>query len=44
MHVFGERKYSHKLITVPLTKGAETSISMAFVVMCTEKIRRRLRL
>jgi hypothetical protein len=27
-----------------LAKGAENSISMAFVVMCTEKIRRLLRL
>ena len=27
-----------------LSKGAENSISMAFVVMCAEKIRRLLRL
>jgi hypothetical protein len=27
-----------------LAKGAETSISMAFLVMCAEKIRRLLRL
>ena len=27
-----------------LSKGAENSISMAFVVMCSEKIRRLLRL
>ena len=40
----GKRKYSLDLIMARLPKGAETSISMAFVVMCVEKIRRLLRL
>jgi hypothetical protein len=40
----GKRKYSLDLIMVRLSKGAENSISMAFVVMCAEKIRRLLRL
>jgi hypothetical protein len=40
----GKRKYSLDLIMARLSKGAENSISMAFVVMCSEKIRRLLRL
>ena len=40
----GKRKYVLKLIMARLAKGAETSISIAFVVMCAEKIRRLLRL
>jgi hypothetical protein len=40
----GKRKYSLKLIMARLTQGAETSISMAFLVMCAEKILRLLRL
>ena len=40
----GKRKYALKLIMARLSKGAENSTSMAFVVMCAEKIRRRLRL
>jgi hypothetical protein len=40
----GKQKYSLDLIMARLPKGAETSISMAFVVMCAEKIRRLLRL
>ena len=36
----GKRKYSLDLIMARLSKGAENSISMAFVVMCAEKIRR----
>ena len=40
----GKRKYSLKLIMPRLAKGAETSISMAFLVMCAEKIRRLLRI
>ena len=40
----GKRKYSLRLIMARLVKGAETSISMAFLVMCAEKIRRLLRL
>jgi hypothetical protein len=39
-----KRKYSLDLIMPRLSKGAENSISMAFVVMCAEKIRRLLRL
>ncbi len=39
----GKRKYSLDLIMARLSKGAETSISMAFVVMCAEKILRLLR-
>lgn len=41
---FGKRKYSLDLIKAQLPKGAETSISMASVVMCAEKIRRPHRL
>jgi len=40
----GKRKYSLDLIMARLSKGAETLISMAFVVMCAEKILRLLRL
>jgi hypothetical protein len=40
----GKRKYSLRLIMARLTKGAETSISMGFLVMCAEKIMRLLRL
>jgi hypothetical protein len=40
----GKRKYSLGLIMARLKKGAETSISMAFLVMCAEKILRLLRL
>jgi hypothetical protein len=40
----GKRKYSLDLIMARLPKGAETSISMEFVVMCAETIRRQLRL
>jgi transposase, IS5 family len=40
----GKRKYSLDLIMARLSKGAENSISMAFVVMCAEKIRWLLRL
>jgi hypothetical protein len=40
----GKRKYFLKLIMARLTNGAETSISMAFLVMCAEKILRLLRL
>jgi hypothetical protein len=40
----GKRKYSLKLIMARLIRGAETSISMAFLVMCAEKILRLLRL
>jgi transposase, IS5 family len=40
----GKRKYSLQLIMARLPKGAETSISMAFLVMCAEKILRLLRL
>ena len=40
----GKRKYSLDLIMARLSTGAETSISMAFLVMCAEKIRRLLRL
>ena len=38
-----ERKYSLDLIMARLPKGAESSISMAFLVMCAEKILRLLR-
>ena len=38
----GKRKYSLQLIMARLPKGAETSISMSFLVMCAEKIRRLL--
>ena len=40
----GKRKYSLRLIMARLPKGAETSISMGFLVMCAEKILRLLRL
>ena len=40
----GKRKYSLGLIMPRLPKSAETSISMAFLVMCAEKILRLLRL
>jgi transposase, IS5 family len=40
----GKRKYSLHLIMARLPKGAENLISMAFVVMCAEKILRILRL
>ncbi len=40
----GKRKYSLRLIMARLEKGAETSISMSFLVMRAEKIRRLLRL
>jgi hypothetical protein len=40
----GKRKYSLQLIMARLPKCAETSISMAFLVMCAEKILRLLRL
>jgi transposase, IS5 family len=40
----GKRQYSLDLIMARLSKSAENSISMAFVVMCAEKIRRILRL
>ena len=39
----GKRKDSLELIMAGLPKGAESSISMVFVVMCAEKIRRLLR-
>jgi IS5 family transposase len=38
----GKRKYSLQLIMARLPKGAKISISMAFLVMCAEKIRRLL--
>ncbi len=38
----GKRKYTLQLIMARLPKGAETSISMAFLVMCAEKILRLL--
>jgi hypothetical protein len=42
--VFGsrKRKYSLQLIMARLPQGAETTISMAFLVMCSEKILRLL--
>jgi hypothetical protein len=40
----GKRKYSLALIMARLANAAETSISMAFLVMCAEKIQRLLRL
>lgn len=39
----GKRKYSLDLIMARLKAGAETSISMAFLVMCAEKVLRLLR-
>jgi IS5 family transposase len=38
----GKRKYSLDLIMARLSKGAETLISMAFLVICSEKILRLL--
>jgi IS5 family transposase len=38
----GKRKYALTLIMARLAKGAETSISMAFLVMCADKIWRLL--
>jgi len=40
----GKHKYALKLIMPRLAKGAETLISMAFLVMCAEKIWRLLRI
>lgn len=40
----GKRKYSLDLIMARLPKGSENAISMAFVVMCAEKIWRLIRL
>jgi len=40
----GKRKYLLRLIMARLANGAENSISMAFLVMCAEKIRRLLQL
>jgi hypothetical protein len=40
----GKRKPSLRLLMARLPKGVETSISMAFLVMCVEKILRLLRL
>ena len=40
----GKRKNSLALIMARLTKGGETTISMAFLVMCAEKRRRLPRL
>lgn len=40
----GKRKYAIKLIIARLIHGAKTSISMAFQVMCAEKILRLLHL
>jgi hypothetical protein len=40
----GKRKYSLDLIMARLAKGAKTLISMALLMICTEKIRRLLRL
>jgi hypothetical protein len=40
----GKRKFSLDLIMARLSKGAEALISMAFLVMCAEKILRLLRL
>ncbi len=39
----GKRKYSLDLIMSRLKAGAESSISMAFLVMCAEKVLRLLR-
>jgi hypothetical protein len=38
----GKRRYSLQLIMARLPQGAETTISMAFLVMCAEKILRLL--
>jgi len=38
----GKRKYSLQLIMARQPKGAETTISMAFLVMCAETILRLL--
>ena len=40
----GKRKYSLDLIMARLKAGSESSISMAFLVMCAEKLLRLLRL
>jgi hypothetical protein len=40
----GKRKYSLDLIMARLSKSAETLISMAFLVICSEKILRLFRL
>lgn len=40
----GKRKYALKLVMARLAKGAETSISMAILVMSVEKIQRFSRL
>lgn len=40
----GKRKYSLKLIMARLTACADGSVSMSFLVMCTEQILRLLRL
>ena len=40
----GKRKYSLQLIMARLPKGAESSITMSFLVMCAEMILRLLRL
>ena len=40
----GKRKYSLDQIMAKLKHGAETTISMAFIVMCSEKVLRLLRL
>jgi len=40
----GKKRYSLDLIMARLSKGAATMISMAFLVICAEKIRRLIRL
>jgi IS5 family transposase len=40
----GKRQYSLDLIMARLPRGAEALISMAFIVMCAENIRRIIRL
>jgi len=40
----GKRKYYNDLIMARLPKGAKSTISMAFVVMCAVKISMLLRL
>jgi hypothetical protein len=40
----GKQKHSLRLIMKRLAKSVETSNSMAFLMMCAEKIRRYLRL
>lgn len=39
----GKRKHSRRLFMTRLAKSEEASISMTFLVMCAEKIRRHLR-